>query len=524
MSTSVEKSLPAYFGRYQVLEELGTGAMGVVYLCVDPRLSRPVAVKVLRESERLSPAERQQFRDRFHHEVEAAGRLSHPHIVQIFDIGPSFMVMEYVDGRTLHALLRGGGTLSLREVASIVLRVADALDYAHRNGIVHRDVKPANIMLAADGGVKVMDFGVARLESSNLTAAGTVVGSVRYMSPEQMMGEKVDGRADVFSLAAVAYEMLTGRPPFPGQTITEVVSHVVHGNHVPPVQVDGRLPRALNPTFVRAFAPLPKDRFGRAMDFARELHEALRGALALTVRYQVDEGSPTRIETFSPTLRGERAARPAAVGPAPAPSPPAGPPPAPPGASVGATIILAPDAAPRREGVLMLDSDPPRARVWVDGNPAGETPIGGLDVGFGRHVVRMEAEGREPVSAELDLSRERPLKAVTFTLPAQSRSDGEVRPGQLVPFGPEVVPPRRVSGALPAYPEPALERGLEGSPAVEVWVSETGDVIDLAIVESAGAALDGALLEAVARWRFTPPLLRGVPVSMRVTVQHLFRR
>jgi TonB family protein len=322
-----------------------------------------------------------------------------------------------------------------------------------------------------------------------------------------MMGEKVDGRADVFSLAAVAYELLTGRPPFPGQTITEVVSRVVHGNHVPPGQADGRLPKALNAVFVRAFAPVSKDRFARATDFARELHDAVRGALGLTVKYQGDEGTPTRVEAVSQTLRGGPAPR-AAAAPAP----------------VGATVILAPDAAPRREGVLMLDSDPPRARVYVDGNPAGETPIGGIDVGFGRHVVRMEADGREPVSAETEITRERPLKAMTFTLPPLSGSDGEVRPGQLVPFGPEVVPPRRVAGALPCYPEAAHERGLEGSPSVEVWVSETGDVIDLAIVESAGAALDTALLEAVARWRFTPPLLRGTPVSMRVTVQHLFRR
>jgi TonB family protein len=506
MPTSVEKSLPAYFGRYQVLEELGSGGMGVVYLCVDPRLSRPVAVKVLRESEHMSPGERQQYRERFHHEAEAAGRLSHPHIVQIFDIGPSFMVMEYVDGRTLRALLRSGGTLTVREVASIVLRVADALDYAHRSGIVHRDIKPGNIMLSADGGVKVMDFGVARLESSTLTAAGTVVGSVRYMSPEQMMGEKVDGRADVFSLSAVAYELLTGRPPFPGMTITEVVSCVVHGRHVPPVQADARLPKALNAIFVRAFAPQPEDRFARAMDFARELHDSVRAALSLTIKYQGGGGIPTRLEKVTETRRGGEAL-PAVVS----------------SAQVGATVILAPDAAPRREGVLMLDSDPSRARVYVDGNPAGETPIGGIDVAFGRHVVRMEAEAREPVSVEIEVTRERPLKALTFTLPATPAPDGEVRPGQLVPFGPEVVPPRRVSGTLPAYPEAARERGLEGSPVVEVWVSETGDVIDVAIVDSAGAALDGALLEAVAGWRFTPPLLRGVPVSMRVTVQHLFR-
>ena len=177
MSTS--KSMPAYFGRYQVLEELGSGAMGVVYLCIDPRLARPVAVKVLKESEMMTAAEREQFHERFRHEAEAAGRLNHPDIVQIFDIGPSYLVMEFVEGRTLSTLLKGGAAVRIRELASVVLRMADAIDYAHRNGIVHRDIKPANVMLTNDGGVKVMDFGVARLESSTLTAVGTVVGSVR---------------------------------------------------------------------------------------------------------------------------------------------------------------------------------------------------------------------------------------------------------------------------------------------------------------------------------------------------------
>jgi serine/threonine-protein kinase len=165
---------PAFFGRYQVLEELGAGAMGVVYLCVDPRLARPVAIKVLKESEFMSPAEREQFRARFRHEAEAAGRLNHPGIVQIYDIGPSYLVMEFLEGRPLSTLLRSGTALKVRQITNLIQRMADAIDYAHRNGIVHRDIKPANVMIMDDGGVKVMDFGVARLDTSNLTAVGTV--------------------------------------------------------------------------------------------------------------------------------------------------------------------------------------------------------------------------------------------------------------------------------------------------------------------------------------------------------------
>jgi TonB family protein len=491
---SADPNSPAYFGRYQVVEELGAGAMGVVYLCVDSRLARPVAVKVLREKEAMTEAEREQFRARFRHEAEAAGRLTHPDIVQIYDIGPSYLVMEFLEGRPLGAHLKAGGSFSVRQICSLVLRVADAIDYAHRHGIVHRDVKPANIMMMDDGSVKVMDFGVARLDSSNLTATGTVVGSVQYMAPEQMMGDRVDGRADVFSLAAVAYELLTGRAPFPGQTITEVVSRVVHGDHVPPREVDPRLPEAVNGAFARAFAVDVASRTGRAMDFARELYEAAQPVLDMEVIHVAPEAAPTQVPVPGTTVQ----------------MPPAS--------------ALGPRSAPARVGVLLLDSDPPRARVYLDGSPVGQTPLPAVEAALGRHVVRMEAEGREAVSAEVELERDRPLRALSFTLPVPVPAGAPVRPGQLVELSAEVRPPQKIAGSVPVYPPAALERGLEGAPVVDVWVGETGQVIDVAIVESAGALLDAAVLEAVAGWQFTPARLRGVPVSVRLTLQHLFRR
>ena len=294
---STEAGLPAYFGRYQVLEELGSGSMGVVYLCVDPRLARPVAVKVLRPNELVSGSEKQQYEARFRHEAEAAGRLNHTGIVQIYDVGPNYLVMEFLEGRPLSTLLKEGSVLSVGQVASMVARVSDAIDYAHRNGIVHRDLKPANIMLMGDGGVKVLDFGVARLESSTLTAMGTVLGSVRYMAPEQMMGQKVDGKADIFSLAAVTYELLTSQAPFPGKTITEVVSRVVQGAHVPPREIDPRLPAATNAVFSRSLAVRADERPATAIDFARELQEALRDVFDVEIRHRAEARVPTTIVT-----------------------------------------------------------------------------------------------------------------------------------------------------------------------------------------------------------------------------------
>src|SRR5262245_16094327 len=494
----MESAAPAFFGRYQVLEELGSGAMGVVYLCVDPRLARPVAVKVLKETERMTPQDRDQFHTRFRREAEAAGRLNHPGIVQIYDIGPSYIVMEFLEGQSLSAKLKSGARLKLCDIAVLVQAVADAVDYAHRHGIIHRDIKPANIMLLDDGGVKVLDFGVARLDSSNLTAVGTVVGSVRYMAPEQMMGEKVDGRADVFSLAAVAYELLTTRAPFPGKSISEVISRVVHGKHVPPREVDARLPEALNAVFARAFFARPEGRYSRAIDMSRELQAALGRMPELEIEHHAEEGAPTRIAPLTTTVR-----------------------------SAAATQTQQPAQAPRpihHEAIVAFDSDPAGASVFVDSKPVGRAPLDAVDVGFGRHLVRMELKGRETVTATVELRPEQPLRVVTFTLPLPGPGGDSVKLGQLVSFGPGVTPPLRTSGPVPGYPETARDRGLEGTSTVEWWVSETGEVINAAIVESAGAVLDGALLAAAERWRFKPATLRGVPVSVRILVQHHFRR
>jgi TonB family protein len=498
---SSQTTLPSHFGRYQVVEELGQGGMGIVYLGVDPRLARPVAIKVIRESEIRSSAAREEYMERFRREAEAAGRLNHPDIVQIFDVGPTYLVMEYLEGQPLSSVLSSGAILTAGRAATLVLRIADAIDYAHDHGIVHRDIKPANVMLLRDGSVKVMDFGVARLAASNLTVAGTVLGSIRYMAPEQMLGEQVDARADIFSLAALAYELFTGHPPFPGSTISEVVNAAVHGRHVPPRQLDARLPDALDQVFAKGLARDPGRRHARAVELARDLHTSAQPVLDLvlgTDRPLAGSADAVTMVGVGPTQVGMLSTtRPAE------------------------TLIQHPPSG-RREGVLLLDSDPPGARVYLDGVPIGEAPQQGIAVTFGPHVVRMEATGRAPVSVELRVERERPLQALTVTLPLP-RSGEAVRPGQLVPFGPHVTPPRRIAGALPTYPETARERGLEGAPVVEIWLGENGDVTDVAILESAGAALDGALLQAVASWRFTPATVAGVPVCVRFAVRHLFR-
>lgn len=523
--------LPESFGRYRVVEELGSGAMGIVYLCVDPMLARPVAIKVLKGAEHLPPDERTQYEARFRQEAEAAGRLSHPDIVQIYDIGPSWLVMEFVEGRTLQALLHSDASVAVREVVRIVQRVADALDHAHHHGIVHRDIKPANVMLQQDGGVKVMDFGVARLDSSTLTAVGTVLGSVRYMAPEQMMGQRVDGRADVFSLAAVAYELLTGRSPYPGRTVTEVVARVVHGRHVPPREVDGRFPPQLDAVFAGAFMAQPSERFTRALDLARSLADVLRPVGALEVRLggtagggstTTDGRAPTRKLESTHVLAGETSlaaptaaqAAPVEAGDAsastrlmePAPARPARAPAGDTGASTRVMEVAGPQ--------LTVESEPSGAQVELDGRPVGRTPLLGLPVGTGRHHLRVASPGRRTAELDVELTAEQPILVLTLEL--HERDEETVAPG------PGVTPPVRLSGDLPRLPAEWRRAGLSGRVEAEALVDAQGCVTELRLLSSAGPTLDEAFVVCVRAWRFTPARRAGRHVATWLRLRHEF--
>ena len=270
-------------GRYVIESVLGKGAMGVVYLARDPVIGRRVALKTLTIPESEEDAE--EFRQRFLREAQAAGILNHPGIVTVFDAGVdegtglSFIAMEYIEGRSLREFLRTGHGFAYSEVARITAALAGALDYAHTKGVVHRDVKPANILFTPQGMVKITDFGVARLESSNLTATGQFIGTPNYMSPEQVAGGVVDGRSDLFSLGVVLFELLTGQRPFPGHSLTEVAYKIVHEPARIPSQVRPGLPPAFNPIVLKLLEKDPDRRYSRGADVARAL-EALRRVLA----------------------------------------------------------------------------------------------------------------------------------------------------------------------------------------------------------------------------------------------------
>jgi serine/threonine-protein kinase len=265
-------------GRYELVEELGRGAMGVVYKARDPQIDRLVAIKVMLTAEGLDPGRVQQWRERFHREARAAGRLAHPNIVTIHDVGEdqgrAFLVMEFIEGQTLDGLLEAHRTLPLDQVVTIGEQVAHALDYAHRQGIVHRDIKPANILLTEVGVAKVTDFGIARFTGARFTQTGHILGTPSYMSPEQIAGLKVDGRSDIFSLGAVLYELLTGEKAFPGETLSTITYRIIHEDPTPIRRLNPAFPAGLDACLKKALAKDPARRYAQSADVARDLRAA----------------------------------------------------------------------------------------------------------------------------------------------------------------------------------------------------------------------------------------------------------
>lgn len=268
---------PQTIGRYEILEEIGRGAMGLVYLAHDPKIDRKVAIKTIQVSSALPPDEAEEMRKRFAREAQAAGRLQHPGIVTIFDVGEheggSFIAMEYIEGETLEKHTKKGSLLQAASALDLIAQACDALDYAHQNNVVHRDIKPANLMLVKGSRLKITDFGLAKDPATNLTQDGILIGTPNYMSPEQVTGSHLDGRSDLFSLAAVLYEMLTGERPFSGDSVTTIIYRIIHETPPPPHQRNPLIPSAAGHLLARGLAKDPGQRYRTGAEFAAELRQ-----------------------------------------------------------------------------------------------------------------------------------------------------------------------------------------------------------------------------------------------------------
>jgi len=270
------------FGRYSVIGQLGRGAMGVVYLASDPMLNRQVAVKTVDLSVQ-EPEERETLRNRLLRDARAAAVLKHPNIVAIYDVfedgGRAYVVMEYIDGESLAARLKSNPFPDVSSMLKVLRQVADALDYTHARGVIHRDIKPANVMIDSSGAAKIMDFGIARItDTRTCTPTGMVVGTVEYMAPEQILGEALDGRADQFALAVLAYQMMTGSTLFGPNTLATLTYKIV--NEAPPLPCtrNSSLPRGVDAVLAKALAKKPEGRFVTCTEFVETLARAFADA------------------------------------------------------------------------------------------------------------------------------------------------------------------------------------------------------------------------------------------------------
>jgi len=283
------------FGRFEVIDVLGRGAMGVVYRAKDSALGRTVAIKTIALTG--SAQERDLHEARFMQEARAAGSISHPAIITIYDVGregdTAFIAMELLEGRDLRELI-GNVSLTPSQSVSIAASVAEGLSYAHERGIVHRDIKPGNIMVLPDGRVKIMDFGIAHVHEPTVkTQTGVLLGSPQYMSPEQIAGQAVDHRADIFSLGLVLYEMLTGVKPFQGEDIPELMFKVANLSATPPSHLAPDLPPVIDFIIARALKKKAEERYATAADMAKDLREAMAEVAAAEAAGATRADAPT---------------------------------------------------------------------------------------------------------------------------------------------------------------------------------------------------------------------------------------
>lgn len=376
------------YGRYQIISKLGEGTSGVMYQAYDPQIDRMIALKVLRE-ERVTSED---FVNRFIKEAKAVGRLSHPNIVTVYDVGQDhdtiYIAMEFLDGKPLDMVIREG-LPSLQEVVEIGMQLAEALNYAHQQGIIHRDIKPPNIILLKNGQAKITDFGIARVEDADAihkTQDGVILGTPKYMSPEQVTGGPIDGRSDIYSLGAILYELVAGQPAFQEKTLVTLFGAITQKMPAPPERSDSSLPVKnrgnLSEIILKCLAKTPEARF----DSGSGLHQALRHCLSI---------EPT------PDLKQSSARTRKLV------------------LWFASAIFICSLALglfyfwPGKKQTLNLGSAPAGARIFIDGDYAGQTPLQ-MNLLLGKHEVRMSLADYYEWEAQIQLE---PEQATDISIP-----------------------------------------------------------------------------------------------------------
>lgn len=371
------------YGRYEIIEELGRGSMGVVYRAYDPQIDRMVALKALREDRVTS----KDFVQRFLKEAKAIGRLSHPNIVTVFDVGEDqgtiYIAMELLEGTPLNQAIQER-ELSAEEIVRLGVQMAETLGYAHQKGIVHRDVKPSNIVLLADGQMKITDFGIAHIEDPSAlvqTQAGEILGTPAYMSPEQVLARPVDGRSDLFSLSIILYELSTKKRPFVGDSMAGVFQAITQTHPVEPHQMNPSIPQRLSQTIMRCLNKVPEERFATGHALALALSESLG-----TQEPHLQKGPKRKWLWLSMLILL---------------------------ASIlgGLSYYFYPRVKPPTsvEKVLMsslkVESEPFGAQVFVDGTFRGQTPLT-LELPVNKYEVRLTLPEHHDWEAQVQLTEE----------------------------------------------------------------------------------------------------------------------
>jgi len=374
------------YGRYQLVDEIGQGAMGVVYRAHDPQINRQIALKLLRQDRVTS----EDLVQRFLKEAQAMGGLSHPNIATVYDTGRDhgtiFIAMEILQGKSLRDHMRKK-ELHHNEIVHIGVQVAEALDFAHRNGIVHRDIKPSNIIIDPDGNAKITDFGIAHIEDPTITQQtipGEILGTPLYMSPEQVKSNPVDGRSDLYSLGILLYEMATGTSPFKGDNFASIFQAILQDTPPAPELNDSPMSRNLSTLIMKSLSKDPDQRFQTGLEMAQRLKACLQRRQSDTMR---GERRPEKRKHIVPMVLAAMILIVAAAGLAYFMSGNNSPP---------ENILLS---------VLKVESDPTGANVFLNGSLKGRTPLT-VDLPLGKYEIRLSRQNYHEWEAQLQLDEE----------------------------------------------------------------------------------------------------------------------
>jgi serine/threonine-protein kinase len=493
---------PAKIGKYEIVREIGKGAMGLVYEGRDPHIGRKVAIKTIRFDSLSDHASQTEMQKRFMREAQSAGNLHHPQIVTIYEVGEDqgllYIAMEYIEGQSLAQLLSAKVKFIPEDAAALVGQVAEALDYAHRRSVIHRDVKPANILVDADGRPRLVDFGIAHLPTSTITHTGMAMGTPSYMAPEQIAGQKVDGRADVFSLGVILYELLTLEKPFPGDNMTTIIYKIVHENPRPPRELNHNLPEKLAAVVEKALAKNPAARFQTAGEFVQALSE-------FAAAKQAEDANRTVV--FRPG-----APPPAASKPRKLPVPVIG--------AAAALVVVAAAAVfllTRKGG----DSPPEPAGKPADAAGAVQPVLKSAETaapGAKSSAPAVAAPKPDKTPAKTQVVPRG--QGQTPAVPAPAKPEDEPSPVRALY---DIKPPKLLKGVEPVYPEAARKAGIEGFVILEVTTDSRGRVANVKVLRSL-KGFDEAAVAAVRQYVYEPVLVKGKPRGVIFSTTVFFKK